>query len=162
MDTSKVLLWNVPEIQSRPSLFLVLQNCMGSWSASVASSSNRHTSLVPGSGVGEHWGCLKNSLHDLGHSLVGTTDWSLMGSLDSDDPDILWDLDMSVVVLQGTPWVGNLLVRNTWMSIPLVGIPSAGMSLEGIPYVGTPLVGVPVKYFGSNEPTQNLPSSARL
>ena len=48
------------------------------------------------------------------------------------------------------------------MSIPLVGIPSADTPLGGIPYVGTPLVGVPVKYIGSNEPTQNLPSSARL
>ena len=48
------------------------------------------------------------------------------------------------------------------MSIPLVGIPSAGMPLGDIPYVGMSLVGVPVKYIGSNEPTQNLPSSARL
>ena len=53
------------------------------------------------------------------------------------------------------------------MRIPYVGTPSVGMPLVGIPSVGMPLVGIPfvdipVKCIGSSEPTQHLPSSARL
>ena len=72
-DMSKMLLANLPGTQSHPSLFLALQNSLGSRSASGASLSNLHTSLVCCFGVGEHSGWLKNSLHHLDRSLVGTT-----------------------------------------------------------------------------------------
>ena len=57
----------------------------------------------------------------------------------------------------GSPSVGMSLSDIPSFDMPLVGIPSVGMLLVGIPFVD-----IPVKCIGSSEPTQHLPSSARL
>ena len=70
----------------------------------------------------------------------------MIESLESVDSNILWCLGMCVVLLPGTPLVGN-----TWMSIPLVDIPFVGIPYVGVPYVGVPYVGIPyvgVPYVG--------------
>ena len=167
MDTSKVLLWNVPEIQSRPSLFSGLLKSQRS--VSPASSSTLHISLVHGSGGGKRWGFL-NCLHGLDRSLTADTNgWSWIDSLDLVDLNILWNGN-SVAVLVGNSFAGNLLLDDTWRSLPWAGILWGGNTLEaGIPYLGIPsdgfgilCFGIPEKNIGSNEPTQHLPSSARL